>query len=129
MGVIGSPKYQRTIADMAVGEEGYAVSWALGFDLKDIPYLNTGMSIHGKPGGTVQLSIKRTGPGPADYSINIQEVDYEWKQGKNPFMGVVGVDTSRIVRLDYTPSELPSLEDGDTDDIISDLESWLDNES
>jgi len=106
MGIYGKLKkgrnLGRTIADLKVGETGYSVPWAIDFDLDQNPYLDLGMSIHKTPGGTVQLPITRTGDGLEDFDIDIREVkDYEWHPSNRPFSGVVGVESSKIVRLKY----------------------------
>ncbi len=108
MGIKGKPRFERTIGDMEVGEVGYAVPWSVGFDEDEIPYLNLGMIMDKKRLGTAAMPIKRTGPGRADYDIDLDfnffGGKYGWLPSRNPFSGVVGSEQSQIVRLDSVNS-------------------------
>ena len=78
MGINGrltNKNLERKIKDMEVGEEGFAVPWALGFNEYKIPYLNVEFSIGKSPYGSRSMPIKRIGRGLADYDINL-EFDY-----------------------------------------------------
>ncbi len=102
MAIIGHPQFEleKTIEDMEVGESGYAVCWDLAFDEELTLFLNVGSLIHKEKGGSVQLPIKKIGDGRADYEVDITDVSYKWEKAKSPFSGVVGMDSSKIVRIE-----------------------------
>ena len=108
MGINGrliNKNLERKIKDMEVGEEGFAVPWALGFNEYKIPYLNVEFSIGKSPYGSRSMPIKRIGRGLADYDINL-EFDYfggayKWDTSSEPFEGVIGVNPDSIVMLNY----------------------------
>jgi hypothetical protein len=59
------------IRDMKVGETGYAVPWAVEFDHQGRAYLRLDYDVFNTPGGTVQMGVKRIGPGRGDYEIDL----------------------------------------------------------
>ena len=69
----GEPEPQKTIADLQVGESGYAVPWAY-----ENGNLNTSFSI-GEKGGTASLWVECVSAG--QYTIEFEEPEY-----RNPFM-------------------------------------------
>jgi len=66
------------------------------------------MPIKKAPLGTYALPIKRIGAGKSDYEINLNfsffNKKHEWQISAKPFSGFVGLDESKIVRLNlYNP--------------------------
>ena len=110
MAVIGKlekgKNLEKTLEDMKIGEIGYITPWSLAFDEEKVPYLNINSLYKEEPGGTAKLAIKKIGSQRKDYEIDISKVnDYEWGLSSDPFGGVMGVQFSEIVQLDYKKEE------------------------
>lgn len=53
----------RKIADMQIGEQGYATPWGLGIDGNGDGWLNSNYTVEPQPGGTAQLLVIRNEDG------------------------------------------------------------------
>lgn len=122
MGIIGrlnKKNKERKIIDMDIGESGYTLPWALMFDKEEVPYLNIQYPIESKRGGTLQLPIKRTGPGLEDYEINITKVNYQWDLTDNNLINIFGGSIGDCVRLSYQNDQhLNPVSNEDIEEII-----------
>ena len=83
MGIIGKPKLERLIKDMAVGELGYTVPWALIFDENETPYLQVDFPIMPFNRGTLKMPVKKITPERNGYEINLnfayeRDNEYVW---------------------------------------------------
>jgi len=83
MTIKGDPNFKKTVGIMKPGEKGFTCPWALSFGLNGTAYFNTSFSVASKPdpnGGERIMPVTRTGPGEADYEI---DVNFEYDRGKN----------------------------------------------
>jgi hypothetical protein len=71
-------KQKKEIKDMAVGESGYTVPWAVMLDPQDRAYIRLDYTIESSPEGTVEMKITRIGPGRADYEIDLSTTKNFW---------------------------------------------------
>lgn len=69
---------EKEIGSMKVGEQGFAVGWAIDFDEAGIPYLNLKYPVEPNEGGTAEVPIRRFGSGQADFEVDVRGLDYEW---------------------------------------------------
>ena len=128
MGIKGKPKFEKSIEDMAIGEKGYIVPWALEFDKQGNAYLNTGFTIHSSPEGTVSMPIKRTGKNVGQYEIEVdfnyfgKKFKWEQKEVQNLFSELMGVDLSKIVILECCNKLDEKL---DIDEFSKRLDDWI----
>ena len=77
MKIEGTPKFERRIGKMEIGDTGFIVPWA--FDPKT-ETLRLDYTVHEERCGTVDLPIERIGAGPTDFQVNIKGLttDYRW---------------------------------------------------
>ncbi len=116
MEIKGKPIFERKIRDMKIGETGYTVPWALIFDENKVPHLNLDMTIEKSPKGTISLPLKRTGPGNADYTIDLNfsyfGEKYKWATSDMDF----DEEGMRIIQLGDNPISIkrktPELSEG-----------------
>ncbi len=94
MAIKGKPHFEKKIMDMAVGEKGYILPWALVFDDNGRAFLNIKYPITKSSGGTSSMPIKRTGSGKNDYEIDFEFSyfgdHYSWSKSSDPAMGYMG---------------------------------------
>lgn len=70
---------EKEIADMQVGDTGWAVPWAMCVDEDRQCWLNGKYTIHEAPGGTVMMYIAHTALG---YEVDLGKCnDYRWSRG------------------------------------------------
>jgi len=94
MPVVGNwkGKIEKRIMDMDVGECGYTVPWALTLTLyrdkkkKEVrAFLNRCYPVDPVRKGTAKMFVKRIGPGPDDYLVDISYCgDEEWDISDSP---------------------------------------------
>jgi hypothetical protein len=51
---------ERTLKDLAAGETGFTLPWAMSRTVNDDYYLNENYPLHPEPFGTVEMMVKRT---------------------------------------------------------------------
>jgi len=79
----GKPNFKHTIGTMKQGEKGFVSPLALVFSIDGTAYLNTSFSVSNKPEPNTSkriMPVTRTGPGEADYEVDI---NFKYEQGKN----------------------------------------------
>jgi len=79
--------FERTIADLRVGESGWTVPWAMDHDEERRCWLNPRHTISQEPGGTVQMQVARREDG---YHVWLAP-DYRYHPNSNPGKGYLPV--------------------------------------
>lgn len=80
-----------TIAEMKIGDTGWAVPWALVVDSEQRCWLRPGYTVSPSPGGTVDMKVSRASHG---YVVNIAGCDYSWYPlGDADKLSYIRVDT------------------------------------
>ena len=98
-------RLEHTIEKMETGDEGFTLPWALSFESdgdKYNAYLCIKYPVTQDPRGTLELHIKRTGPGKADFEVDLESVnsDYQWDIGKASYHGGNEDDIVSIGQVD-----------------------------
>jgi hypothetical protein len=78
-GLLPERLLEDTIADIAIGGEGWAVPWAMFVDENRHCYLNGNYPIQAKAEGTAQMLVQRTRDG---YIVDISQCSQKWSIGK-----------------------------------------------
>lgn len=100
-----SIRLEHRIEQMETGDSGFTLPWALSFEPvgdKYNAFLYVKYPITEKPNGTSELPVKRIGPGPGDFEVDLDGVsrDYSWDIGKAYYMGANEEDIVFIGTVD-----------------------------
>jgi len=89
-----------SIAEMAIGESGWAVPWAIDVDDQGNSWLDGNHTLHNSSGGTVAMLIKRSEEG---YVVDTSNCDYKWRASGDSYandsryLPIVEISNTRIV--------------------------------
>ena len=85
---------QNTLRDMRVGDEAWTVPWAMHADENGELFLDVNFTQDARPGGTVQMKVKRTHEG---YEADVTQCGYfgGWRKGDK------GGDAVPVLKLIY----------------------------
>jgi len=87
---------EKTVGGMLLGEEGYAVPWAMFVASGRRCFLNGYYTIHDEMGGTVNMKVLRRNDG---YAVDVSGCgDYKWSGGgRRAYVG--GADAINVVEI------------------------------